>query len=495
MGSDPDVGGLDTGPVPADVIADESVGDGAVAPLVEDAMSSPDPVSPNVEDAVPIRFGSSPEPAISEHLDLAEESTSDGLHRPEYTATFYVVVGGNDVTWRVEWPAAAVGARVVKIPESDRAIRAIHKPNTRSKVPWTMLLTMTDGTTEVIDSAKRFKELAGQHRTYTDAQAVFPQHEGTAVWVRPNINQAALALSMKQQGIRTVAETDDLYFSNPTQNFFMREQARENKWGEVGMESHARSLASMGVNVFSTSRLRDRYFKEYRERFGKARAKQVEMHVCGNHLPRAAWPVVEPYDGPVRVGFMGSPSHVWDVHLAFAAFVAAKEHGCRTVTIGYAPSDPDEFVPDEVTVDDVTYQIRSEKSKAVKNAWAAVVDDVIRWVKPVDYHRAALPLDIGLCPMMLNDFNMGKSDVKAVEYAASGAVPVLQRMPPYTDTGWIHEVNCLFASSPDDMAAQVVRLVRDPGLRRGLLEAAQHYVREQRNEVRLKDEWSVALAL
>jgi hypothetical protein len=71
----------------------------------------------------------------------------------------------------------------------------------------------------------------------------------------------------------------------------------------------------------------------------------------------------------------------------------------------------------------------------------------------------------------------------------------MSKVPPYTDTGWIHEVNCLFATSPDDMAAQVIRLIRDPGLRKGLLEAAQEYVREQRNEVRLKQEWSYALAI
>ena len=192
---------------------------------------------------------------------------------------------------------------------------------------------------------------------------------------------------------------------------------------------------------------------------------------------------------------MGSPSHLWDIHLAFAAFAAAKEHGARTVTIGYAPSDPDENVPDEVTVDGTTYRIRDEKSQKVKDAWGMVVDDVVRWVKPVDYHRAALPLDIGLSPLRLNDFNMGKSDVKNVEYVASGAVPVCMKVPPYTDTGWQHEVNCLFATGPDDMAYQVTRLIRDPGMRAELLEAGQEYVREQRNEVRLKEEWSYALAL
>ncbi len=327
------------------------------------------------------------------------------------------------------------------------------------------------------------------------ASTTFPEHQGAAVFVRPAIYGASLALTMKQQGIRTVAETDDLYFSKPNQNFFMRQSSREGKWGEIGMEAHARSLASMGVNVFSTARLRDRYFEEYRKRFGRPRARTVEMHVCGNHLPRAAWPVLEEYDGPLRVGTMGSPSHLWDIHEAFPAFAAAKYYGCHTVTIGYAPSDPDENIPDQVHVDGVDYQIRSEKSQKVKDAWGQVVDEVVRWIKPVDYHRVPLPLDIGLAPLKLNDFNKCKSDVKAVEYAASGAVPVLQKVPPYTDTGWIDGVNCLMASSQDEMASCVIDLVRDPGLRKGLLEAAQDYVREQRNEVRLKEEWSYALAL
>ena len=86
--------------------------------------------------------------------------------------------GGNDVTWRVEWPAEAVGGRVVKIPEDDDAIRETQVPNTGEWLPWTMLLTRETGRVERVSSLKRFEQLTKAHATYTDATAEFPPTKG-----------------------------------------------------------------------------------------------------------------------------------------------------------------------------------------------------------------------------------------------------------------------------------------------------------------------------
>ena len=139
------------------------------------------------------------------------------------------------------------------------------------------------------------------------------------------------------------------------------------------------------------------------------------------------------------------------------------------------------------------YELRSKESLAVSRRWAGVIDRSIGWVAPEKYHRSYLPLDVGLCPLRRNDFTRGKSDVKAVEYVVAGAVPVLQRHPVYERSGWVHEVNCLMAKSQEDMAVQVLRLVDSPKLRVELLENAREYVREERNEDVMRDEWMAAI--
>lgn len=406
------------------------------------------------------------------------------------TATWLTVSGGNDVFWRAEAPAEAVGGRVAHVDEKD-AVDTLAFPNSDKGYPWRFVAGTEDGTSRVIDSREAWESFTSTSPKLTSLDTQFPEQEGPAVFTRPCIARATLAKAMRLQGIRTIAETDDNYFAPPRHNLFARSNMPDEKTRRVVHDMHAKAMASMGVNVFSTAWLRDRYWKEYKQRFGLQGLP--EMHVCRNNIARMAWPTVPEYDGPVRVGFMGSPSHVWDVHLAYAAFHAAKYHGCHTVMIGYHPGDPDPHIPDTITANGVTYQLRSRKSRAVSTKWLNVVDEHIQWISPEEYHRAHLPLDIGLAPLRDNDFTRGKSDVKAIEYSISGAACVLQKHLVYTSGGWQHEVNCLLAKSQEDMAIQTMRLIHDPMLRTELVANARKMIRTERNEIVSRDEWNAAL--
>lgn len=402
-------------------------------------------------------------------------------------ATWYVAVGGNDIFWRCQAPADAVGGRVAAIMQDDLE-RAVLGPNNDTPLPWTMLLSSPAGT-HVVETMAAFKKLAKKRAAGEGVQVIFPEHDGVAVFSRPDPPRATLALAMQQQGIRTIAETDDNYFSDAQHNLFLRQQGAV----DADREVHARSLAALRVNVFSTRWLRDRYAREYRRRFGKRAAKQVEMHVCRNHIPHSFWPDPVERDGPLRVGFMGSPSHVWDVNLAFAAFDNAKDMGCETWMVGYSPSNPDPDTPDSVEVDGVDIKTRSDASLEAIRKWKAIVDVHQRWIAPDEYHRAAIPFDIGIAPLWHNEFNDGKSDIKAVEYTISGAAVVCANTAPYNRGGWEHRVNCMMATSPREYAAATVELIRDKGLRESLVAAARDMVWETRNEDVLRDEWQTAL--
>lgn len=408
------------------------------------------------------------------------------------TATWLVQKGSNDTWFRCEAPAEAVGGKVSYIYERNLD-RGVMFPNRDTGIPWYIRFLTEDGF-RVADTKKSYQQLCREHLRPSDLEVVFPDLEGTAVWTRPCGRRAILAQAMRDQGILTVAETDDNYFSD--KKFMLRQ--RQVGWNDEAMEVVCRAMCSMDRNVFSTAWLRDRYLKEYRKRLGKQHLP--DLFVCRNHIPRHAWPERDHGDGRVRVGFMGSGSHVWDVNVGYAAFHAVKNYTDATTTmIGYNPAEPDKE-PDEIHIEDddgnivETVQVRSDKSKRFREKWRGVVDTHIPWIDPGDYRRAPLPLDIGLAPLTgADDFTMGKSDAKALEYTVSGAACVLSSAGIYSQAGWKHEENCLMAGSWRDMAEQTLRLVNDPKLRFELVTAAQEMVWNDRNEDNLRTEWEDAL--
>lgn len=402
-------------------------------------------------------------------------------------ATWMVQKGSNDTWFRVDAPAEAVGGKVAYITDK-QLDRATTHPNNNTALPWSMEFDTPTGT--VTASTKTaWEKLRRGRLVFTDMRVVFPDHEGVAVWTRPCGRRGVLAQMMREQGILTVAETDDNYMADRWWNLHQRQV----NWDDSAKDIVARTMASMDRNVFSTAWLRDRYWDEYKKRLGKKHLP--EMFVCRNHVPRADWPERSEQTGKLRVGFMGSASHVWDVQKIYAAIHAAHEYGgAETVMIGYNPAAPDRE-PDELEINGETFQMRSEKSKRFRDGWAKVVDTHIPWIDPGEYRRAALPLDIGLAPLArADDFTMGKSDAKALEYSISGAACVLSNSGIYNTAGWKHEVNCLMANSVQEMAEATLRLIRDPKLRYELVTAAQEMVASERNEVVLANEWSAALS-
>lgn len=359
-------------------------------------------------------------------------------------ATFIAIVGNSDYYWRVIAPARAVGAKTCLIPEQG-SFYAVTQPNEDSAFKW---VQFEDGTVE------------------------YPEHEGTAVWIRPDLARATHAKAMRQLcGLKTIAETDDNYLADRKHNIYMR----ENGFGPKERLEHMKSMASMNAMVFSTEWLRDFYLKELAAEFKGHRLP--ESFICGNHVFREDWPKVEEYDGPIRVGWMGSPSHVWDLNLAWPALLYAKQNGAKAVMIGYHPAEG---------------EITHPKAKANAKQWEKVGYDYIPWVKMDGHSRLSLPIDIGLCPLLANEFTLAKSDIKAIEYTISGAAVVAQNNPVF-NRNWNHRETALLVGSPSEMIDAVALLMRDKKLREELVANAQEYVREQRNEDVLRKEWMAVL--
>jgi len=363
-------------------------------------------------------------------------------------ATFYAIQGGNDNFWRVEGPAEAIGARLCIVPESEA------QEDFGSHGGHTFRWTIPDDPEA--------------------PPAEYPDNEGAAIWIRPDPLRAAHIEAMKAQGILTLSEVDDNYIADPNKNIFTR---AHNFTAEIHLQ-HLASMASTDRIVFSTEWLRDHYMKALRKIWPKNQLP--EPFVCHNNIDQAKWPEPVPGEGPVRVTWMGSPMHVWDVDIAWAAMLHAKRNlGCETWLIGYNPMQPDP--PPTI-----------EKGIEKMHQWQKVGARTIPWIEPKEYHRAGIPADIGLCPLLRNYHTLGKSDVKFIEYTINGAAVVASNSEVYNRT-IIHGETGLLAGSDREFLYFVEELVKKPKLRRMLVENAQQYVREERGLKQLQAEWGEAV--
>lgn len=339
-------------------------------------------------------------------------------------------------------PARVAGATVRQIPE-DQAEAVLLRENTSDVFPWS---------------------LDGDYGTY-------PLHRGPAVWTRPCPARAVHAEALRQQGFRQVGEIDDNYLADGKHNVFLRSSGQNEDTRRISLKA----LAAMDAMVFTTVALRDMYWKAFKN----YKFPMPELHVCGNHLFVEDWPEVVPSDGPLRVGWMGSSSHVWDVDIAWASLLFASRNGCKTYMIGYDPANPET---------DVTSPRAIEK----REQWRKVGHEFVPWRKMSGTERLSLPLDIGLCPLRWDEFTAGKSDIKAVEYTISGAAVVASNHPVYS-RNWVHGETALLCGSDREMIDAVERLMRDENLRSRLVENARQYVREERNIEKHVDEWRAAI--
>jgi len=96
-----------------------------------------------------------------------------------------------------------------------------------------------------------------------------------------------------------------------------------------------------------------------------------------------------------------------------------------------------------------------------------------------EYYAFVSQLDIGIAPNQDRGFNRARSDVKFLEYAAWGAVPVVQRLAPYLDSVEHGENGFLFGDV-SELIGLLRRLIDDPAERQRVRRRAHAYVMEQR---------------
>lgn len=189
------------------------------------------------------------------------------------------------------------------------------------------------------------------------------------------------------------------------------------------------------------------------------------VHVCPNTVDLVDW-LVDPIPDDcayIKVGFAGSVSHVRDdLRLITKALRWASEQpNVEVVAIGHGRPDwefPHRLVP---------------------------------WTDSLEKYRWNLGLlDIGLCPLVDTSWSVGKSDLKVLEYAMAGALPIISRAGPFYE--WWDVVPT--ARTENEFLVHVKRALADPAATRARAREVREQVIRTRSIQANIDSWKEALA-
>ena len=254
------------------------------------------------------------------------------------------------------------------------------------------------------------RALPGQalHLRYSDAvvnddgEAIIPRHKGAGIWQFVGNATRALLMSHSQNylGSKALMEMDDNYLvpsSIPGATPWGRRLDRSEK-DDYSHQAHRKVIRWVDGLIVATDVLAEQYEKH----------TSAPIYVCPNSIDLADWPDHAKGVGTVgterNIGYAGSASHRYDIALVERGLDWAARSGARVFKIGVTEK-PFPFPHESIS-------------------WARDL---------TEYRRNLQVLDVGLCPLKRTTWHDSKSDIKAMEYILSGAVPIVQKAPPYKD--------------------------------------------------------------
>lgn len=261
-----------------------------------------------------------------------------------------------------------------------------------------------------------------------DEPYVFGQEGDTSIWQFPgNATRAIIMAELQEQGYKVMVEVDDNYLKPPPPipGLGASWLHKLDRTGEDrhSYQAHTRIVKWCDGVIVTTPYLADRY----------ASATDAPIFVCPNSIAPEDWPVFgRPAalggEGPLRVGYAGSASHVHDLAIIDDALDWAYRDGAQLVKMG---------------VTNVHWR------------WPHLTAP---WENTTEGYRRVLAgaFDIGLCPLKRGEWQDGKSDIKVLEYLSSGILPVVQEDSPcYAE--WVDYLPS--ASTPKEWRKVVRELV------------------------------------
>ena len=286
------------------------------------------------------------------------------------------------------------------------------------------------------------------------------QHEGTAVWqFLGDVGRSQIALHLKGTGVKTIMEVDDNYLRHAPLLYgkygaWQKTHADAVKYGNgYSVEMHRNLVPMMDGIICATDALAEEYA-----------GWNDNVHVCRNSVLPEDWAPVERVESDVlRIGYYGSVSHIRDFPRVKKALKwAARQPNVEVVMVGFQPA-----------------------------GWSG---KHYPWVDTLFGARHYLgELDVGVAPLTRNLWADGKSDVKALEYAMAGVLPIVEDAPPYhpwtSELGWRWK-----ADSPEAWDAIIREVVSERDHVKAEAAKAKDYVLQNRTIDHEIHKWREAVA-
>lgn len=199
----------------------------------------------------------------------------------------------------------------------------------------------------------------------------------------------------------------------------------------------------------------------------EAAAAKGKVVVVANSLDRRLWRQAaktrQDADAPISMVYMGTGTHDADLRLILPALDAV------------AAAHPDSF---SLTIIGVAEDL-PQRSWIRRLAPPATIYPVF-----TSWFTTKGPFDLGLSPLVGSEFNQAKSDIKCLDYLASGTVPVVSDVLPY-QTPELQAFIIKVKNTPEAWAASLAAMVQDPRAFRAksaqLMPRAQDYLWTKRS--------------
>ncbi len=226
----------------------------------------------------------------------------------------------------------------------------------------------------------------------------------------------------KRNGIRVVFDTDDALDLVPPENL---------NYGAIRqrLDLYGTLLCTADVVTTTTETLA-----------AHLRKTNPNVVVVPNSVDPEEWAVQPPArNGPVRIGWTGSPTHFADLMVVLDAVrELQRKYDFQFVLQGLCM---------ERTIEELYENLLAQVGKKFfETALGRVIKHFIAKLSgiryefhpnvPVESHArkvCELALDIGIAPLLDNSFNRHKSCIKYYEYAMAGAVTVASHTVPYSE--------------------------------------------------------------
>lgn len=205
------------------------------------------------------------------------------------------------------------------------------------------------------------------------------------------------------------------------------------------------------------------------------------IHIFPNFINRTEWKKRPEKNTQLRVGFAGSPSHIKELNVILPVIAELqKRYDFVFIVFGMGVGGSVEAFHDSQKEQYKTIYETWQYTQEVEKFYELMKKIRHEWHNPVRWEMyskalAKLDLDIGICPLLDDDFNRCKTPIKLYEYATVGTTTLASNTTPFKE-----EALALADNTQESWYDALDSLLMHHELRESTLKAQQEYVEKNR---------------